>query len=45
MDATHIALVLAAWCVISIPASLLIGTAIALGSERTSETIEVKHAA
>jgi len=45
MDATYIALALAAWCVISIPAALLIGTAIAVGSEAAPETIEVKPAA
>jgi hypothetical protein len=45
MDATYIAVALAAWCVISIPAAVLIGTAIAVGSDDPSKTMEVKHAA
>lgn len=45
MDATYIALLLTAWCVISIPASLLIGSAIAIGTEETAGTIDVEQAA
>jgi hypothetical protein len=45
MDATYIAVALAAWCVISIPAALLIGTAIAVGAEEPSTAMEVKQAA
>ena len=45
MDATYIAVVLAAWCVISIPAALLIGTAIAVGTEDPADAMKVKHAA
>jgi hypothetical protein len=45
MDATYIAVVLAAWCVISIPAALLIGTAIAVGTQDPTDAMKVKHAA
>ena len=45
MDATYIVFALAAWCVISIPAALLIGTAIAVGTEEPPTAMEVKHAA
>jgi len=45
MDATYIAVVLTAWCVISIPAAVLIGTAIAVGTEQPSEARKIKRAA
>jgi hypothetical protein len=45
MDATYIAVALAAWCVISIPAALVIGTAIAVGTEEPPAAREVKQAA
>ena len=45
MDATYIVVGLALWCVISIPAALLIGTAIAVGAEEPPAAMEVKQAA
>ena len=45
MDATYIALALAAWCVISVPAGLLIGSVIAAGAKAPAEPIDVKQAA
>jgi hypothetical protein len=42
---TYIAVLLTAWCVISIPAAVLIGTAIAVGTEQPPEAREVKQAA
>jgi hypothetical protein len=45
MDATYFVVGLAAWCVISIPAAILIGTAIAVGAGEPSTAMEVKQAA
>jgi hypothetical protein len=45
MDATYIVLALTAWCVISIPAALLIGTAIAVGADEPPTAMDVKQAA
>jgi len=45
MDATYIVVALVSWCVISIPAALLIGSAIAVGTEDAAGTLDVKQAA
>jgi hypothetical protein len=45
MDVTNIAVAVAVWCVISIPAGLLIGGVIAAGTRAPAEALEVKRAA
>jgi hypothetical protein len=45
MDATYIALGLALWCVVSIPAGLFIGTVIAVGGREPADIIDVQQAA
>jgi hypothetical protein len=45
MDATYIALGLALWCVVSIPAGLFIGNVIAAGSQEPADIVDVQQAA
>ena len=45
MDATYIAVALALWCAISIPAGLLIGSVIAAGTEEPADAVDTRQAA
>ena len=45
MDATYIAVALAVWCAISVPAGLLIGSVIAAGTKAPAESLDVTRAA
>ena len=45
MDVTYIAVAFALWCAVSIPAGLLIGSVIAVGSQEPADTIHVQRAA